>query len=143
MTVEFHSILTCIGMRCPGVDCHTAINGSALLVRQRSEDQLSVGCFPKRKAIIRRKDLPGNLGAVFTCQPQNANGTDLIASRYGGNGVGHNEAPLFHIAALAVAAHIGGAKHKHHGDSIDKVHILHENADQKTKRQNGHQIVKK
>ena len=46
VAVEFYRIFTCIGVGCPGVNCHTTVNGSALLVRQCAKDQLAVGGFP-------------------------------------------------------------------------------------------------
>ena len=99
--MELHGVLAGVAMRTTGINRHTLIDGTALLILQGAKHQPSVGSFPKRRTAIAGEDLACNLGAAVTGKAQNADGTDLVAGGYGSNHVRHiNKLPLFQHFAV-------------------------------------------
>ena len=89
VTVKFHRVLTGIGMGTPGNHSHALVNGAALFVVKLAEHELPVRDIQQGFLIVQGKYLIRDGNAVVTRQTDDADGADLIARGYGGDGVRH------------------------------------------------------
>ena len=94
MAMEFHGVLSGIGVGGGGTDRHALVDDAVLLVPQHAQRQLSRRDMGQGYTAFGLKDLLSDLDAVIAAEAQNTDGADLIAGGYGGDGMRHGRISL-------------------------------------------------
>ena len=75
VALQLHRILPAVGVGRTGVDSQGLVDHPALEIPQRAQHQFAIRRLRQRNARLQVKQLPGDLCAAVTGEPQNADGT--------------------------------------------------------------------
>ena len=95
VALQLHRILPGIGVGRTGVDSQGLVDHTALEIPQRAQHQFAIRRLRQRNARLQVKNLPGDLCAAVTGEPQNADGTGNLPRSDGRNGICHIASPPF------------------------------------------------
>ena len=101
VALNLYRVLAGVGVRATGVHRQTLVNDPAFPVPEDPQHQLPVRGIGKGRTVVSLKDLPGDFRTVLSRQAENADGADLGAGGYGGNGVRHIHLPVLACFCLS------------------------------------------